>query len=202
MNENAIHVMFEELKKSLSEIKKQLTDVKPTSSENNSTCKAQNYYSQLVTDMENTISSVCQSFFNIITDDISSSFRSERSKLEDFFASKSSKLQHSHKHQISIDIKSSKTFIAIIGLSIGFVFMSSLSVYLYIQQSKFVDNELKYKYIKSMKGIAKKQLGNLENVFEYDRDEEIISKIKDHVANYESQLSKKSQNLEKHELLD
>lgn len=106
------------------------------------------------------------------------------------------KIKHTH----TLDVQSSKIPLLIATLATSLV----LSLYgiftLYHENRKLEDNDWKYRYIKSIKGINKQQLGVMENVFYYNRNEERIKELKDDVIKYELALEQKSQNLEMYEL--
>lgn len=202
MNDNALLMMFEEVKTSLQEIKKQIDSHQVSNGDKESSCKMSYYYSEIISNIEVIVLDAVFRIANKNEEQAKSIIRQEREKLEDFFASKSSKLKYHNRHEVIFDIKSSKVFVALVSLSASLFLAIAISTHLYIEKQGYLDNDLKYRYIKSVKGINKQQLGELENIFEYNRNDSTISKLRDHVIRYEIALDKKAKNLEKHELMD
>lgn len=199
-NDNTIYVMFEEVKTSLQEIKKQIDSQQASNGDKNSSCKMSYYYSEIISNIEVIVLDAVFRIANKNEEQAKSIIRKEREKLEDFFASKSSKLKYHNRHEVIFDIKSSKVFVTLVSLSASLFLAIAVSTHLYIENQGYLDNDLKYRYIKSRKGIDKQQLGELENVFEYNRNEETILQIEERVTLYEESLLQKAQNLEKYEL--
>lgn len=200
MNDNALLMMFEEVKTSLQEIKKQIGTHQASDGDNKSSCSINYYYSEIISNIEVIVLDAVFRIANKTEEQTKSTISEEREKLEDFFASKSSKLKYHHKHEVIFDIKSSKVFVTLVSLSVSLFLAIAISTHLYTVNQGYLDNDLKYRYIKSVKGINKQQLGELENVFEYNRNEETISQIEERVTLYEKSLLQKAQNLEKYEL--
>lgn len=200
MNDNALLMMFEEVKTSLQEIKKKFNEQQASNEDNKSSCTMSHYYPEIISDIEVVVANATFRIANKTEQQTKSIIGEEREKLEDFFASKSSKLKYHNKHEVVFDIKSSKVFVALVSLSASLFLAIAISTHLYIENQGYLDNDLKYRYIKSRKGIDKQQLGELENVFEYNRNEETILQIEERVTLYEESLLQKAQNLEKYEL--
>lgn len=200
MNDNALLMMFEEVKSSLQEIKKQIGTHQASDVNNKSSCSMNYYYSEIISNIEVIVLDAVFRIADKTEEQAKSIISKEREKLEDFFASKSSKLKYHNKHEVVFDIKSSKVFVALVSLSVSLCLTIAVSIHLYIDNQGYSDNDLKYRYIKSMKGIDKKQLRELENVFQYNRNDETISQIEERVTLYEESLLQKAQNLEKYEL--
>ena len=92
-----------------------------------------------------------------------------------------SRIRHYH----VIDLKSSKVVVTIVALSV--LFLASLfgNIHQFQINSRMSDNDLKYRYIKSINGVSSKDLDKLEDIFHYHRNEKIIREIRRKVEDYE-----------------
>jgi hypothetical protein len=59
------------------------------------------------------------------------------------------------------------------------------------RNNQLKDNDLKYRYIKSISGISSENLFKLERIFKYPREEKKIREIQEKVEKYEVQLLNK-----------
>lgn len=104
-----------------------------------------------------------------------------------------SKVHHYH----VVELKSSKVVIAIISLS--FLFLASFigNIHQFEVNSRMMDNDLKYRYVKSINGITPENLYKLEDIFHYHRDKKEIREIRTKVEEYELKLNKAAEKLER-----
>lgn len=101
------------------------------------------------------------------------------------------------KHLHTIDIKSSKVVITIVGLSL-FLFLSLVNnIYQWKENTKLSNNDIKYRYIKAWEGINAKDLYSLETIFEYEPDEAKQKSLRKSVEDYERKVRERAAELER-----
>jgi hypothetical protein len=81
-----------------------------------------------------------------------------------------SKVRHYH----IIDLRSSKVVVTIVCLSVFLLASLFVNVQQIIVNSRMIDNDLKYRYIKSTNGINSENLNKLEDIFHFNPDEKLI----------------------------
>jgi len=62
------------------------------------------------------------------------------------------------------------------------------------------DNDIKYRFIKSTNGITTENLYKLENIFNYNRDKEVIKEIRKEVEYDEKKIRETAEKLERERL--
>ena len=95
-------------------------------------------------------------------------------------------------HKLTIDIVSKSIIFIFIGMV---VIISALSSGLYLaQQPNYdrIDNDLKYRYIKMKGSASPKQIAELEDIFELNRDKTKIRQMLKDVKLYEETIHKRS----------
>lgn len=101
------------------------------------------------------------------------------------------------KHLHTIDIKSSKVVIAIVGLSL-FLFLSLVSnIYQWKENTKLSNNDIKYRYIKAWEGTNAKDLYSLETIFEYEPDKAKQKSLRKSIEDYERKVRERAAELER-----
>ena len=101
------------------------------------------------------------------------------------------------KHLHSIDIKSSKVVVTLVGLSL-FLFLSSVgNLYQWKENTKLFNNDIKYRYIKARQGIDSKDLHSLENIFVYEPDKAKQKSLRQSVEDFERRVHERSVELER-----
>lgn len=108
------------------------------------------------------------------------------SRLEELKHITISQKQDSNVHHYHVvDLKSSKVVVAIVSLSV--LLLASLfgNISLMNAKSRMSDNDMKYRYIQSNKGINREGLNKLEDIFYYHRDKKKIKEIQKDVLFYE-----------------
>ena len=63
-----------------------------------------------------------------------------------------------------------------------------------------IEYDIKYRYIKTANGITPKDLYKLENIFNYNRDKEMIKKIRKEVVDTERKISETAEKMERERL--
>lgn len=100
------------------------------------------------------------------------------------------------KHWHSIEIKSSKVFIALIGLSLFLLTAIILNISQYKENNRLTDNDIKYRFVKAANQADSLKISELEDIFEENRNEEAIKILRKRVEDYEHALSKRTKALE------
>lgn len=100
------------------------------------------------------------------------------------------------KHWHSIEIKSSKVFIALIGLSLFLLTVIILNICQYKENNRLTDNDIKYRFIKAANQADSLKISELEDIFQENRNEEVIKILRKRVENYEYALAKRAKALE------
>lgn len=104
------------------------------------------------------------------------------------------------KHLHTIDIKSSKVVVTLVGLSL-FLFLSLAgNIYQWKENTKLSNNDIKYRYIKARQGIDSKDLHNLETIFEYEPDKAKQKSLRQSVEDYERKTRELAIKLERAKL--
>lgn len=99
-------------------------------------------------------------------------------------------------NRYSIDFKSSKTFIALIFLSLG-LFCSLFGNYSQYQENRrLTDNDLKYRFVKMKNGILPNEITRLENFFYYPDSASIVKNIRKSVIDYEHRVQEQARKQE------
>lgn len=100
------------------------------------------------------------------------------------------------KHHHCIEIKSSKIFIALVGLSLFLLIAIVFNISQYRDNNRLTDNDLKYRFIKAANQADSIKISELENIFEINRDEEAIKIIRQRVETHEQAVVKRAKALE------
>jgi hypothetical protein len=101
-----------------------------------------------------------------------------------------------HKHSHTIEVKSWWTVGFICGLCVLVFALIFLVGWQWQIINRFSDNGLKYRYIKTINGIAPDKLLELETIFEYNRNDAIIKELRRQVEEYEWSLKEQARKLE------
>lgn len=90
-------------------------------------------------------------------------------------------------HIFSIDFRNSKA--ALTMTSMGLIILLSFggNIWLLDRNNQLKDNDLKYRYIKSISGISSENLFKLDRIFKYPREEKKIREIQVKVEKYQAQ---------------
>jgi len=105
-------------------------------------------------------------------------------------------------HIFSVDFRNSKAAITIIAMALLILVLLGGNIWQFNGNSQLKDNDLKYRYIKSLDGINSKNLYKLENIFHYDRDKKLMKGIRKEVEDYESKIRETVKKIELDKLKD
>lgn len=101
------------------------------------------------------------------------------------------------KHLHTIEIKSSKVIITLVGLLL-FLFLSLTgNVYQWKENIKLFNNDIKYRYIKACDGIDSKTLRSLETIFEYEPDKAQQKSLRQSVEDFERKAREQAAEFER-----
>lgn len=92
------------------------------------------------------------------------------------------------KHVFSIDFQNSKAALTIITMALLILLSLGGNIWQLDRNSLLKDNDLKFRYIKSINGINGENLKKLEDIFQYHRNEKMIKEIHQKVKDYESEI--------------
>lgn len=193
-NQNIIPILFEEIKEILHKIIQKLDNLQNTTKpiETNPPAddirfkRLEQQIQQIPKpDMEriergqSAITQNCKVLFNTITQ--------QNEKLKEIFdrLEQQNAQRPVQKHLHTIDIKSSKVVMTIVGLSL-FLFLSLASnIYQWKENTKLSNNDIKYRYIKINDGIDSKTLYKLETIFEYEPDKAQQKSLRQSIEDFE-----------------
>ena len=99
------------------------------------------------------------------------------------------------RHYHSIDLKTPETLRYILLQWAFIVLFVGSSVFLAFRNMELRDNDLKYRYIKSL-NPNNELIHHLEKVFKYDRDRKEIRSIRKNVKKYEDEVKKRAERIE------
>jgi hypothetical protein len=100
------------------------------------------------------------------------------------------------KNHYTIDFKSSKTFIAVILISLGLLCSLFGNYNQYQENSRLTDNDLKYRFIKMKNGILPNEITRLENFFYYPDSAYVVDNIRKRVIDYEHRMEEQARKIE------
>ena len=91
-------------------------------------------------------------------------------------------------HNFRVDFQNSKAAITMISMALIVLLSSGGNIWQLNRNIQLKDNDLKYRYIKSINGINPENLYKLEDIFQYNRDKKLIKEIRGNVEEYERKL--------------
>lgn len=101
-----------------------------------------------------------------------------------------------HRHTYTLDIKSSKTFLAILAM-LGCIILQAVFIYrISMNNRQLAVNDLKYRYIKMRGEIKEKKLTELETIFRDEQGKAIRDTVRNRVERYEAGMRRRAEQLE------
>lgn len=205
-NQNIIPTLFEEIKEILHKIIQKLDNLQNTSKPtemNHPTddAKFKRLEQQIQQipkpDMEriergqSTITQNCKALFNTIAQ--------QDEKLKEILdrLEQQNTQRPVQKHLHTIDIKSSKVVMTIVGLSLFLLLSLTGNIYQWKENARLSNNDIKYRYIKIHEGIDRKTLYQLETIFEYEPDKAKQKSLRQSVENFERRERERAAELER-----
>ena len=101
--------------------------------------------------------------------------------------------EHIHRH--SFDLKSSKVFTTVVAVSILCVVSLVGNYFLWQSKQQYKDDALKFRIIRVWRGCSSKDILWLNDVFDINRNENTIRKIKKATDSYDMELKQKADSL-------
>ena len=105
-----------------------------------------------------------------------------------------------NEHVFIVDFRNSKAAITIITLALLILLSLGGNIWQLNRNSQLKDNDLKYRYIKSINRINPANLNMLEDVFYYQRDNNKIREIRQKVEEYEQKLIENAKEIERNRI--
>lgn len=99
-------------------------------------------------------------------------------------------------HVFTVDFRNSKAALTMISMALVILLSFGGNIWLLDRNNQLKDNDLKYRYIKSINGISPENLIKLENIFRIQRNKKKITEIRQSVEKYEQKLIKSATDLE------
>lgn len=100
-------------------------------------------------------------------------------------------------NRYTIDFKSNKTIIAIVGLTLFLIISIFGNYHQYDTNQRLTDNDLKFRLIKMWNGVDSVELHDIEQKFVYKRDNKTISNARKVVIKYEQEVTERAAELER-----
>jgi len=106
--------------------------------------------------------------------------------------------KNTHKyHHYILDIKSSKTFLIILVLSLVSLISLTYNLNQHIENNRLENNDIKYRYVKMAGGASKANLFVLENVFNEKSSKEMQEEYRAQVVDFETRVQQRAEQLER-----
>jgi len=103
-------------------------------------------------------------------------------------------------HHFSVDFQNSKAAITMISMALIILLSFGGNIWQLNWNSQLKDNDLKYRYIKSINGINPENLYKLEDIFQYNRDKKRMKEILVNVEEYERNIKEVAEKIERERL--
>jgi hypothetical protein len=103
-------------------------------------------------------------------------------------------------HVFSIDFRNSRAALTMISMALVILLSFGGNIWQLNRNSELKDNDLKYRYIKSINGINPENLYKLEDIFQYNRDKKLIKEIRENVEQYEREVKEVAEKIERERL--
>lgn len=101
-----------------------------------------------------------------------------------------------HRHTYTLDIKSSKTALAMAVMAVSVVPLSGFIYWVSVSNQQLAANDLKYRYVKMCGGIKEKELTELETIFRDEQHKAIRDTVRNRVGRYEEAVRRQAERLE------
>ena len=96
-----------------------------------------------------------------------------------------------------IEFKLSKLIVVKVIFILVLVCSFTCNIFQLLENFQLSDNDIKFRYIKTVKGINPENLDRLENIFHISRDKELVDKIRQSVEEHESKVKEWAKEIEK-----
>jgi len=199
-NNSMITEMFEEIKASLISIEKRLDNEACKTSRSNSDIERKSQNIQPKVDLQK-LDQIFKAIYAYLQNSdyktlqtnqsIGDSEKRILSRVQEIkYSIETQQKERTVRHQHSVDLKSSKVVVTIFALSFFLLLSILTNINQVIINSKMKDNDLKYRYIKSVNVINPENLKKLDDIFRYPRDKKKIREIREKTKEYENRIGK------------
>ncbi len=103
-------------------------------------------------------------------------------------------------HVFSVDFRNSKAALTMISMGLVILLSFGGNIWQLDMNNQLKDNDLKYRYIKSINGINSENLYKLENIFHSDRDKKLMKEIRQNVEEYERRIRETAEKIESEQI--
>ena len=100
-------------------------------------------------------------------------------------------------HVFSIDFRNSRAALTMSSMVLVILLSFGGNIWQLDRNNQLKDNDLKYRYIKSINGISSQNLGKIEDIFQYQRDKKKIKEIRVRVEDYEREVKEMAEKIER-----
>jgi hypothetical protein len=208
MDSSAVYALFEELKQKIDELDKNAIPDDQTDSTVNSEelislieeLKVQANQQRFSPEQIKNLGQISAYSINRINENVSKAFAELKAAInpidEKINQIKSQQNVVIRKeHVFSIDFQNSKAALTMITMGLIILLSFGSNIWLLDRNFQLKDNDLKYRYIKSINGISSENLIKLENIFENPRDIKLIKEIRESVETYERAVQKTAKDI-------
>ena len=103
-------------------------------------------------------------------------------------------------HVFTVDFRNSRAALTMISMGLAILLSFGGNIWQLNRNSELKDNDLKYRYIKSINGITPENIYKLENIFQYNRDKKLIREVREKVSSYELKVNDTAAKIEREQL--
>jgi len=103
-------------------------------------------------------------------------------------------------HSFRVDFQNSKAALTMISMALLILLSLGCNIWQLNRNSQLNDNDLKYRYIKSINEINPENLYKLEDIFQYNRDKKLIKEIRGNVEEYERNIREAAEKIERKQI--
>ena len=101
-----------------------------------------------------------------------------------------------HRHTYTLDLKSSKTVLAMFVMAVTIVLLAGFIYQVSVSNQQLAANDLKYRYVKMRGEIKEKELMELETIFRDEQHTAIRDTVRNQVERYEEAVRRRAEQLE------
>lgn len=102
-----------------------------------------------------------------------------------------------HRHTYTLDLKSSKTVLAMFVMAVTIVLLAGFIYQVSVSNQQLAANDLKYRYVKMCGEIKEKELMELETVFQDKQYKAVRDTVRNQVEHYEDAVRRRAKQLER-----
>ena len=213
MDSSAVYALFEELKQKIDELDKNATPIDQTDSTLNSEelislieeLKVKLNQPQFSKRQIENLGQIAANSINMINANFSKAVTEMKTAIKPI-DEKINQIKSQQnvvirkEHVFSVDFRNSMAALTMISMGLVILLSFGGNIWQLDRNGQLKDNDLKYRYIKSINGISSQNLGKLEDIFQYQRDKKIIREIRTKVEESERDIQKAAVEIERKRL--